>query len=218
MEDYKDIKRNKILDAAFKLFSDEGYENTKIADIAIEAGIGKGTVYEYFKSKDSLFVQVFQDKILSIYAEIASIVEKENTCEDKLKAAVLFELNNSNIFGNSKNIMPYVLGRSKNGSPIPHNNDFFSVMHQLMVKKFEIIHSIISQGISTGEFKAVNTTMATTTLIGALNFYLAFHYDTIPRSGNFHDKFHGTPASEKKEPWDIHQLLDIIMNGLKLKN
>lgn len=47
-----------ILDAAYDLFGSNGFYETKISDIAHQAGIAKGTVYLYFKSKEELFMAV----------------------------------------------------------------------------------------------------------------------------------------------------------------
>lgn len=44
-------KRDMILAAAIRVFSQKGYHHTRMEEIAIEAGIGKGTIYEYFSSK-----------------------------------------------------------------------------------------------------------------------------------------------------------------------
>ena len=52
-------KENIILDAAVKLVSSQGYDKTSVAEIAKEAGIGKGTVYLYFSSKDQLIEHMF---------------------------------------------------------------------------------------------------------------------------------------------------------------
>jgi len=56
----KQNKRSLIIEAAAKVFANRGYNGTIIADIATEAGIGKGTIYEYFLSKEDLFFAVFQ--------------------------------------------------------------------------------------------------------------------------------------------------------------
>lgn len=50
----KTEKQNKLLDAAFKLFSEKGINNTSIQDIVEEAGVAKGTFYLYFKDKYDL--------------------------------------------------------------------------------------------------------------------------------------------------------------------
>ena len=52
-------KREAILRAAITIFARKGYFNSKVADIAAEAGIADGTVYLYFKSKDEILRSVF---------------------------------------------------------------------------------------------------------------------------------------------------------------
>lgn len=44
-------KRTSLMDAAFTLFTEEGFQNTTISQIANKAGIGKGTFYFYFEDK-----------------------------------------------------------------------------------------------------------------------------------------------------------------------
>ena len=51
----KKRKRSTILNAAIKLYSDNGFAETKIADIAKEAGVSFGTVFTYFDSKEGLY-------------------------------------------------------------------------------------------------------------------------------------------------------------------
>ena len=52
-------KREKILRAALKVFSDRGMTEFKMIDIATAAGIGKGTIYEYFSSKEDIIAGCF---------------------------------------------------------------------------------------------------------------------------------------------------------------
>jgi AcrR family transcriptional regulator len=56
----KKDKKNRILEAAAQIFAQKGYAGASVADIALKAEIGKGTVYEYFKSKEDLFFAVFE--------------------------------------------------------------------------------------------------------------------------------------------------------------
>lgn len=52
-------KREAILRSAIKVFANKGFFNSKVADVASEAGIADGTVYIYFKSKDELLRSIF---------------------------------------------------------------------------------------------------------------------------------------------------------------
>lgn len=79
----KEEKSRRIADAALKVFRSRGYTRTRMADIAAAAGIGKGTVYEYFKGKadmlrfafDSYF-EVFTDGALKAMAGAAGPAQK----------------------------------------------------------------------------------------------------------------------------------------------
>lgn len=51
----------KILDAAFRLMSQQGYESTSISQIAKEAGVSKGLMYNYFHSKEELLKQLIDN-------------------------------------------------------------------------------------------------------------------------------------------------------------
>lgn len=76
-------KREEILNAALKVFSQKGFKNTKIIDIAEAANIGKGTVYEYFRNKDEMLAAAFQamnqegeEIVVQILASSFSPIEK----------------------------------------------------------------------------------------------------------------------------------------------
>ncbi|MDQ3713236.1 MAG: TetR family transcriptional regulator [Acidobacteriota bacterium] len=74
-------KREAILRAAIKVFAQKGYFNSKVADIAKEAGIADGTVYLYFKSKEEILHSVFDRAMEEFIAEgkreIAAIEEAD---------------------------------------------------------------------------------------------------------------------------------------------
>lgn len=75
-EQNKIRKRKCILNAAIKLFSSNGYEQTSIEELAKEAGVGKGTVYSYFHNKRDI-VKAFCDDMLE-YAR-SELAAKSNT-------------------------------------------------------------------------------------------------------------------------------------------
>ena len=62
-------KREAILRAAVKVFARKGYFNSKVADIAGEAGIADGTVYLYFKSKDEILHSIFDRAMAEFISE-----------------------------------------------------------------------------------------------------------------------------------------------------
>jgi AcrR family transcriptional regulator len=62
-------KRQRLMDVALELFSEEGYHSVSISRIAKEAGMSKGNTYNYFKSKQDLLVQLVLDGLDELFQE-----------------------------------------------------------------------------------------------------------------------------------------------------
>lgn len=76
-----------ILDAAFRLFGTKGFYETKMSEIADEAGIAKGTLYLYFTSKEQLFTAVTKRDFGAFLEELDQrLASGEQTLEGQLKA------------------------------------------------------------------------------------------------------------------------------------
>lgn len=56
-------KRQRILDAALRVFAEHGFYNAKVSEVAREAGVADGTIYLYFKDKDDLLISLFEDRM-----------------------------------------------------------------------------------------------------------------------------------------------------------
>lgn len=69
------LTADKILDTALKLFCEKGYYNTTTNEIAKEAGISIGSLYSYFKDKDTIFQEIlesYHQNFLSVFEHIKS--------------------------------------------------------------------------------------------------------------------------------------------------
>jgi len=79
-------KRAVILDAALRTFVKRGYPKTKVAEIASEAGVAEGTLYNYFPSKEDLLLALFDEKWSGIIDEIKNKISRFDDPNKKLKA------------------------------------------------------------------------------------------------------------------------------------
>jgi TetR/AcrR family fatty acid metabolism transcriptional regulator len=79
-------KRSIIVDAALKTFVKRGYPETKVAEIASEAGVAEGTLYNYFQSKEDLLLALFDEKWNQIINGIKNKISRLDDPNDKLKA------------------------------------------------------------------------------------------------------------------------------------
>ncbi|MBU1671407.1 MAG: TetR family transcriptional regulator [Actinobacteria bacterium] len=64
-----------ILDAAFQVFSAKGYNNATVDDIARQAGVSKGTCYQYFSGKEEIFVACMDRTMDKLIADANAAVE-----------------------------------------------------------------------------------------------------------------------------------------------
>ena len=78
-------KREAILRSAVKVFARKGFFNSKVADIAGDAGIADGTVYLYFKSKDEILHSIFDQAMEIFIAEGQREIADLTNPEDRLR-------------------------------------------------------------------------------------------------------------------------------------
>jgi AcrR family transcriptional regulator len=83
-----DAKRQRILDAAVRVFARQGYETSRVGDIAKEAGVAYGLVYHYFGSKDSVLEAVFHEQWGRLLAAVALAEETGETAPEQLALVV----------------------------------------------------------------------------------------------------------------------------------
>ena len=58
--EYKEQARTRIIEQALEMFSERGFYRTRMADIADSLGVSKGAIYQYFESKEQLFVEALR--------------------------------------------------------------------------------------------------------------------------------------------------------------
>ncbi|HWE23349.1 MAG TPA: TetR/AcrR family transcriptional regulator [Myxococcales bacterium] len=78
-------KRERILDAAVKVFAERGYFSSTVAEIARAAGVADGTIYLYFKSKDDLLFELFDEKMTQLIAQATAALAQEPDAPSRLK-------------------------------------------------------------------------------------------------------------------------------------
>ena len=84
----KEAKKDKILKAAMKVFAKNGIFETKMEMVAQKAGIAKGTIYEYFKSKDELVQMVFNHLLVQMNTHVKQSMAMASSPHEKLKAGL----------------------------------------------------------------------------------------------------------------------------------
>ncbi len=81
-----------ILVAAENIFSEHGYYQARMDDIAEAAELAKGTLYYYFKSKDEIFLHLLERESRRVYEEIQKRISEESSFLEALAEALEFYL------------------------------------------------------------------------------------------------------------------------------
>jgi len=77
-------KRERILDAAERVFARAGFFAARVSEIAREAGVADGTIYLYFKSKDDLLISVFESRMERVNQTLADAIAGLTSPRQKL--------------------------------------------------------------------------------------------------------------------------------------
>ena len=80
-----DFRRAQVMAAARERFSKHGLAGTTMDGIAQAAGVAKGTVYLYYKSKEEIFRQVLEEDLANLHDETVPLISGPGSIEDKLR-------------------------------------------------------------------------------------------------------------------------------------
>ncbi len=153
----KQEKLEAILSTAKKMFARYGLRKTSLDDLARMARVAKGTIYNYFGSKDRVYLEVLSREADETVRKISSSVARELSPEKKLAAFVRAKFQ---YMRQAINILNLDREGMEKYSPTAENirKDFFE-------QEVAIIGSILKEGKEKGIFK-LNNTLLTARAIG----------------------------------------------------
>ena len=145
----KDEKRREIALSCLDLIYEVGMKNLTVAEVARTAGIGKGTIYEYFENKEDIIFEIINIHIQEHHREFTEEVVKLDTIREKIELFFDFVLNdteeNLKHFEGYKEFLSIVLAED-NLSMKEFNCDKNEYFGGELIK-------IFAEGIAKGELK-----------------------------------------------------------------
>ena len=162
-ETRKKSKRKLIIQAAIKVYAQKGFSNTKIIDIAQAASIGKGTIYEYFSSKEEIFNEAF------FYFENQmdqEILKRSHEAKCPREQLIVFIEACFDIYLQFSDFMEVLFDFWAYGIQNRLNNIDLKSMYE---KYRQSIIDVIEAGIEAGVFKPVNSFMTASAILAAID-------------------------------------------------
>jgi len=162
----KEAKRNQIIEAAVRVFAKMGFAKTRMLQIAEAAGMGKGTIYEYFRSKEDLFVNVFNAFIKQTEKQIADRIRKVDDPVEKLKT--YFKAWREFLNDDFLEYGDLMIDIWAEGVRLHMGKDIFDLKGMYRRLRVQLIQ-ILDEGIAQKKFKPLNTTLVASVFIAALD-------------------------------------------------
>ena len=164
----KQAKKLDILHAAAKVFAQKGVVNTKMVDIAAEAGIGKGTIYEYYRSKEEIFGDSFRLIFDHMESQLADAIG--NTDDPVLKLQKLINVTLKEFLEHSGDLAGIMMDFWAEGVRTK-NDEIMNVINleQIYSEYRIMIADILHDGINKGVFREVDANSLAAIVIGSLD-------------------------------------------------
>ena len=144
----KEARRSAIIDAALEEFTSQGFTATKLDDVAVRAGIGKGTIYLYFDSKESLFEEVVRRTLFPGRDQARSFVEG---FEGSAAELLTIHFGHMHQFMQADKLPPMIAMVMGEAMRFPQLSQFF--YEEIIQPSHRLVQSIIRKGIASGEFR-----------------------------------------------------------------
>lgn len=188
--------RDAILDATDRLLSKLGYKKMTIDDLAKEVGIGKGSVYLHFKSKEEIALSHIDRIIERMKGRLSSIATSKGTPETRLRKMVIervmYRFDSVQHYSQSLNellaqLRPKLLERRK----------------RYFEEEAKMIARVLDEGKRAGVFSDKDSTETGQTILDATNALLPYSLSAYE-------------LGERKEiERKANRVADLIINGLK---
>lgn len=86
--DWRTRRRARIVAAATRLFAESAYGAVQMDDVARAAGMSKATVYRYFRSKDALYLEIFDQELVALVAALEALRERRLAPRETVAAII----------------------------------------------------------------------------------------------------------------------------------
>ena len=195
----KEARPQELLDAALALFVEKGFAATRTEEVAVRAGVSKGTLYLYYPSKEELLKEVIRHNVINQIAEGEQIIRQFRGPSVELLALVLRLWWERIGETRASGIIKLMTSEVRN---FPEVAQFY--VDEVVTPSNQMLAQVIQRGVDSGEFRAVDVPEAVHALVGPLIFLVLNKHSLGACSAAF--------LLEPKRVIDA--LIDMVIHGL----
>ncbi|HEX3359151.1 MAG TPA: TetR/AcrR family transcriptional regulator [Tepidisphaeraceae bacterium] len=167
-----DNKRKQILAAAAQMFATQAYHKVRLDDVASAAGVGKGTLYVYFESKEELYFTITYESFESLLAKLKEQLSADHSCAIHRLQTVVGGLVDFNF------LHPEFFEVLRTVGP-PKDNDKWDAQRN---EFFNLIEQIIQSGVSSGELRDAHPSLTARFIPGLVRSAMLFAQKNLDAS------------------------------------
>jgi AcrR family transcriptional regulator len=147
-----EARREEILMAAERKFSENGFFKTSMAEIAESAQFAMGTVYRFFKSKEDIYISLVEAKVEELLRLLGEATQSPVSAEEKLRAVIQVKL----AFADRNRAFFRIYVSEWSGFDWTVKTAFGERVWKRYLEQIDLVAKLIKEGIKTGEFRKVN--------------------------------------------------------------
>lgn len=148
--------KQRIIDAALRLFAEKGVDATTTRDIASRAKIAEGTIYRHFESKEQMAQELFEGKFIPLSKELTELSRLEGTALEKIERTVIAFYR---AFDEDPVRWAYIM--TYQGGP-------WSKVKPSVMTPVRLMSEVLSTGVKRGEFDVKDIRITTQILMGII--------------------------------------------------
>jgi len=160
--DVSEERRTQIITAAIKVFAREGFANTRMDDVSAEAGLSKGLLYWYFKSKEEIIIAIADVLFGAEFRKMQDITIEDKSARSCLESFLDIFL--EDLRGMMK-VVPVVY---EFYALAFRNPTVRKVMQEYLERFVAIMEPMVWHGMDTGEFTPADARQVTIAIASAL--------------------------------------------------
>ncbi len=194
--DVSEERKDQILEAATRVFTQRGFDEARMDDIVAEAGLSKGALYWYFESKEALITAIVDRVFDWESAHMREIIASDETAPRKIEALIEITVQD---LGKMKPLMPILF---EFWSLSLRKESVNQAIKRYYQRFLDLIEPVIQQGIAAGDFRPMNVSRAAITFVAVFEGTMLM-WAYFPDRVEFEEQFKIT--------------LDILLQGLAAK-
>ena len=198
----KEARPQELLDAALELFVEKGFAATRAEEVALRAGVAKGTLYLYYASKEELLKAVIRERLSSEIEAGMQEVRQHVGSNAELLRDLLPRWWQRMLDSPASGVFKLIITEVRN---FPEIAEYY--VREVVEPGHRLIGTVIQRGIATGEFRPVNVEAAVQSLVMPM-VMLCLHKHSLGACA---------PVESLLHPHEfIRQHMDLVITGLEV--